>query len=140
MRRHTAQSIMPGGISSRFPRPKERRDEVKTPEEIARSIWKVDSDLQDQIAAAIQAERDHWTSESNLPRVEEVQGAFREAKLLERIADLEKGLEPFAEIYETYDSNCADAGGCAKDETVVTWGSIPVRPFHRAAELLKTKG
>jgi hypothetical protein len=131
---------------------------MKTPEEIAGNLcdkWlKTTSGLHraaihthisvpvlvEHIAAAIQAERDHWTSESNLPRVEEVQGAFREAKLLERIADLENGLEPFAEIYETYDSNCADAGGCAKDETVVTWGSIPVRPFHRAAELLKTKG
>jgi hypothetical protein len=116
---------------------------VKTPEEIARSIWKVDSDLQDQIAAAIQAERDHWTSESNLPRVEEVQGAFREAKLLERIAELENGLEPFAQFISGF-----TCGYQPEDRIVRMYSStkqtieiITVGHCRRAAELLnKTKG
>jgi hypothetical protein len=125
---------------------------MKTPEEIAGNLcdkWlKTTSGLRraaihthisvpvlvEHIAAAIQAERDHWTSESNLPRVEEVQGAFREAKLMERIADLEKGLEPFAEIAKKL------------DELPITH---PQRRFpwlgasahcRRALELLKTKG
>jgi hypothetical protein len=120
---------------------------VKTPDQIGDEIvsqWnKIGPNrytiLANAIAAAIQAERDHWTSESNLPRVEEVQGAFREAKLLERIAELEKGLEPFARAIDLDSAlwllGCDDNELSIRSDTHITIGHC-----RRAAELLKTKG